>query len=92
MAMAMDEGKAGKVVITGACGFLGNLLAAHLAPHHADSLILLDHAPPPPHPVAGAHYVRSVCSRPSSLSFSIMPFASIPQFYSSLQSRSIPVD
>jgi nucleoside-diphosphate-sugar epimerase len=49
---------AGQVLVTGACGFLGNLLATHLAPHHRHNLILLDHAPPPPNPVPGAHYVR----------------------------------
>lgn len=48
---------AGQVLVTGACGFLGNLLATHLAPHHRNNLILLDHAPPPPNPVPGAHYV-----------------------------------
>jgi len=53
--MAMDDGK---VLITGACGFLGNLLATHLAPHHPNKLILLDHASPPPTLVSGAHYVR----------------------------------
>lgn len=52
--MAMDGGK---VLITGACGFLGNLLATQLA-QHSTHLILLDHAAAPPTPVPSAHYVN----------------------------------
>lgn len=54
--MAMDGGK---VLITGACGFLGNLLATQLA-QHSTHLILLDHAAAPPTPVPSAHYVCSL--------------------------------
>jgi nucleoside-diphosphate-sugar epimerase len=52
--------EAGMVLITGAGGFLGNLLATHLA---ADlrrtntKLVLLDHLSPSPHRVPGALYV-----------------------------------
>lgn len=53
----MDDGK---VLITGAGGFLGNLLATHLAPRHGTNLILLDHAALPATPVSGARYVRPI--------------------------------
>ncbi|KAG0631691.1 hypothetical protein M758_1G272500 [Ceratodon purpureus] len=48
----------GKVLITGAGGFLGSLLATHLAAQHRpEKLILLDHLSPPANPVPGARYV-----------------------------------
>jgi len=46
----------GTVLITGGCGFLGHLLATHLAPDHSN-LILLDSAPPPQHRIPHARYV-----------------------------------
>lgn len=52
--MAMES--QGTVLITGGCGFLGHLLATHLAPDHSN-LILLDSAPAPQHRIPHARYV-----------------------------------